>query len=393
VSFLIQNARVVLGDGRTPGFVADLRVAGEQIAQLGAALSPEPGEAVLDAAGRVLLPGFVDAHTHALFAGDRLDEFELKLRGQSYLEILAAGGGILSTVRAVRAASVDELVRGLEQRLGVFLAQGTTSLEIKSGYGLRTEDELKMLRAIARAAQGFCGSIVPTALLGHALDPDEPHFVDRVVNETLPAVHAEFPGITIDAYCERGAFGVADCKRLFERALTLGHPVRLHVDQFSELGGLELALALGARSVDHLEATSPAELRELAASQSFAVLLPASGFHTDERYADARTLLDLGGRVVLASNFNPGSSPCSSLPLVIALAVRKLRMTALEAIHACTSQAAALLGFADRGTLRAGARADLVLLRHTDERQLAFELGGNPVESVYVAGRRVTRAT
>jgi imidazolonepropionase len=389
---LIKNARLVLGDGRTPGFVGDLRVAGEHIAQLGADLAPEPGEALLNAAGRVLLPGFVDAHTHALFAGDRLHEFELKLSGQSYLEILAAGGGILSTVRAVRAASLDELVGGLEQRLGVFLAQGTTSLEIKSGYGLRTEDELKMLRAIARAAQSFRGTILPTALLGHAIDPDEPHFVDRVVNETLPAVHAEFPGITIDTYCEQGAFGVADCKRLFERALALGHPIRLHVDQFSELGGLELALALGARSVDHLEATSPAQLRDVAASQSFAVLLPASGFHTDERYADARALLDAGGKLVLASNFNPGSSPCSSLPFVIALATRKLRMSALEAIGACTSQAAALLGFADRGTLRVGARADLVLLRHTDERQLGFELGGNPVDVVFVAGRRVTAA-
>ncbi|HKO93198.1 MAG TPA: imidazolonepropionase, partial [Polyangiaceae bacterium] len=224
MSLLIRHARLVPGAGLGPPFHGSLRVRGEHISELAATLSPEPGERVLEAGGRVLLPGFVDAHTHAVFAGDRIDEFELRQQGKTYLEILAAGGGILSTVRAVRAASEEQLAESLGERLRVMLEQGSTSVEVKSGYGLDTETELKLLRAIRRAAQSFAGTLVPTALLGHALDPEQPDFLDRVLAETLPAVHAEFPGIAIDAFCERGAFSVADCRRLFERAQELGHP-------------------------------------------------------------------------------------------------------------------------------------------------------------------------
>ncbi|HTV23689.1 MAG TPA: imidazolonepropionase, partial [Polyangiaceae bacterium] len=328
-------------------------------------------------------------HTHALFAGDRLDEDELKRQGKSYLEILAAGGGILSTVRAVRAASPAELEAGLAERLGLMLREGTTSVEIKSGYGLRTADELKMLRAIAAAARRFPGTVVPTALLGHALDPDEPDFVTRVIDETLPAVHAEFPGVAVDAFCETGAWSPNDCRRLLTRARELEHPLRLHTDQFNALGGLELALELGAVSVDHLEATPPEVLAALARSATFGVMLPVSGFHTDRRYAAGRAFLDLGGRLVLASNYNPGSSPSSSMPFVIALGVRALGLSALEAIEATTATAAALLGLPDRGRIAVGARADLLLLRHRDPRLLAYELGGNPVSRVWVAGQEI----
>jgi len=388
MSWLIRDARLVPGDGGAP-LRGSLRIEGERIVELGPALSPQPDETVLDADGRVLMPGFVDAHTHALFAGDRLDEFEQRQQGRSYLEILAAGGGILSTVRAVRQASEEELAHALGERLQVLLEHGTTSVEVKSGYGLSTRDELKMLRAIVRAGRRFPGTVVPTALLGHALDPAEPDFVERVLRETLPAVHAEFPHVAVDAFCEQNAFGVHDCRRLFERALALGHPIRLHTDQFTAQGGLELALELGACSVDHLEATSPAGLQALGRSQTYGVLLPVSGFHTDGRYADARALLAAGGKLVLASNYNPGSSPCFSMAFVIALALRKLNLSVLEAIRACTERAAALLGLGDRGVLRAGARADLILLRHRDERLLGYELGGNPVQRVIVAGRDV----
>jgi imidazolonepropionase len=388
MSWLIRDARLVPGDGSAP-LSGSLRIEGERILELGVALEPRPDEDVLDADGRVLMPGFVDAHTHALFAGDRLDEFDLRQQGRSYLEILAAGGGILSTVHAVRQASEEELAHALGERLQMLLEHGTTSVEVKSGYGLSTRDELKMLRAIVRAARRFPGTVVPTALLGHALDPAEPDFVERVVNETLPAVHAEFPHVTVDAFCEQSAFSVHDCRRLFERALELGHPVRLHTDQFTAQGGLELALELGARSADHLEATSLDGLQRLARSPTYGVVLPVSGFHTDGRYANARALLDAGGKLVLASNYNPGSSPCFSLPFVIALALRQLGLTALEAIRACTERAAALLDLGDRGSLRAGARADLILLRHRDERLLGYELGGNPVQHVIVAGREV----
>ena len=396
----IRAARVVPGNGRPVLPRADVRIEGDRITAIATHLPHAPDDTVIEAGGRVLLPGFIDAHTHALWAGDRLGELELRQKGASYLEILAQGGGIHATVRAVRAASEGELTQSLRERVSTMIREGTTTLEVKSGYGLSAEHELKMLRAIRAVAAESPATIVPTALLGHARDPELPplRFVDQVVEETLPAVHAEFPGIPIDAYCEEGAWSVADCRRLFERARTLGHPIRLHTDQFHALGGLELALELGALSVDHLEASSPDALRRLARSRTYAVLVPASGFHLDDRYANARFLLDAlresgaRDRVVLATNYNPGSSPTPSIPFVIALAARKLRMTLSEALAAVTSAPAALLGFPDRGHIEAGARADLVLLRHRDERALAYELGGNPVDSVLIAGKVTSRA-
>ena len=388
MSVFVRDARVVIGDG-TPALPrASVRVEGERIATVGPEIAPAPGDTIIEARGRVLMPGFVDAHTHALWAGARLDEWEQRLRGASYLEILAAGGGILSTVRAVRAASEDQLARDLRRRLDQMLREGTTTVEVKSGYGLSTEHELKMLRATETAARGFAGTVVPTALLGHAKDQDPDGaaaFVDRTIEETLPAVHDAFPGVAVDAFCEEGAWSLGDCRRLLERARAAGHPLRLHVDQFHRLGGLDLAIELGARSVDHLEASSPADLARLAAARVTGVMLPASGFHTDGRYGDARALLDAGGTLVLASNCNPGSSPTSSIPLVIALARRRLRVTIDEAIAAVTSRAAALLGYRERGRIAPGLRADAILLRQTDERQLGHELGGNPVDVVISA--------
>jgi imidazolonepropionase len=384
----IENACVVGQPGRAP-FRGHVRLAAGRIADVSDEPRASAGDERIDADGRVLMPGFVDAHTHALFAGDRLDEFELKRQGKSYLDILAAGGGILSTVRAVRAATSSELEARLGERLGQMLREGTTSVEIKSGYGLSTRDELKMLRAITAAARQFPGSVVATALLGHAIDPAEPDFVSRAIEETLPAVHAEFPGVFVDAFCETGAWSLDACRRLLTRARELGHPLRLHTDQFNALGGLELALELGATSVDHLEATSAEGLAAVAASSTFGVMLPVTGFHTDQRYAAGRAFLDLGGKLVLASNYNPGSSPSSSMPLVIALGVRALGLSALEAIDATTRAPAELLGLDDRGRIAVGARADVILLRHRDPRMLAYELGGNPVERVWVRGEEV----
>lgn len=386
MSLLIRGARVIAGDGSAARAPLDVRLVGEHIAAIGRDLEPAAGERVIEARRRVLMPGFVDAHTHALWAGDRFDEFELRQRGASYLEILRAGGGILSTVRAVRAASEFELRANLGARLATMLREGTTSVEVKSGYGLTTADELKMLRAVAAAARDFAGTVLPTALLGHALDPDVPDSVEQAVSDTLPAVHREFPAAAVDVYCEDGAWSVADCRRLLEAARALGHPLRIHADQFQRLGGVDLAIELGARSVDHLEATLPEELERLARSEVFGVVLPASGFHLDGRYANARALLDAGGKLVLASNCNPGSSPTSSMPFVIALAVRKLGLSVLESITATTRTPALLLGLADRGLVAVGARADLLLLRHRDERALGYELGGNPVDVVVAGG-------
>jgi imidazolonepropionase len=370
---------------------ADVLIDGERIAHVGPNLTA-PGAECLDAAGRVLMPGFVDCHTHACWAGDRLDEWELKLRGASYLEILSRGGGILATVRAVRANSEEELAALTRARLDAMLRAGTTTVEVKSGYGLSTEHELKMLRAIRRAAEGWPGTVIATALLGHALDGDPDAFVRRTIAETLPAVSLEFPGITIDAFCEKAAWTLEACVRLFERARVLGHPVRVHADQFNALGMLPEALRLGARSVDHLEASTPADLARLAeAPETFGVILPVTGFHTDGRYARARPLVDGGGAVALATNCNPGSAPTPSMPFAIALAVRFCGLQPSEALVAATANGASLLGLGDRGTIAAGQRADLILLRHHDERMLAYELGDNPVEWVICGGRQVVR--
>ncbi|MFG0293745.1 MAG: imidazolonepropionase [Phycisphaerales bacterium JB050] len=374
----------------------DVLITGSTITQVdaaGAITAPE-GCRIVDARGRVLMPAFIDAHTHACWAGDRLDEWERKQAGATYLEILESGGGIMSTVRAVREASQDQLASSLLDRLNHMLGEGTTAVEVKSGYGLSTEAELKMLRAIRDAGERWAGHVTPTACIGHALDPDvdRQRFIDTTIHETLDAVHAEFPGIAIDAYCEQGAWSLEETIRLFERAMELDHPVRIHGDQFNELGITRWAHEHGALSVDHLEATSTEELVRLAPSESFGVMLPCSGFHVDGRYANGRGFLDAGGSLVIATNSNPGSAPTSSMPFAIALAVRHLGITAAEAITACTRNSAALLGLDDRGIIEEGMQADLVLLRHTDERQLGYEFGGNPVDAVWCAGNRIDDA-
>ena len=341
---------------------------------------------IIDADGRVVMPAFVDCHTHACWAGERLDEWERKQQGATYLEILESGGGIMSTVRAVRQASVDHLTESLLERLNWMLAEGTSACEVKSGYGLTTEDEIKMLDAIVLADQNWPGRVSPTACIGHAKDKDIADFVDRTINETLPAVHERYPGVTIDAYTEQGAWSVDETVRLFEAAKQLGHPLRIHADQFNALGMLQAAIELGALSVDHLEASTPESLTKLAQSETMGVMLPCSGFHVDDRYADGRSFIDSGGSLAIATNANPGSAPCLSMPMAIALATRKLGITAAEAITASTINAAHLLGFSDQGTLEVGKRADLIMLRHRDERQLGYTFGGSHAQLVICNG-------
>ncbi len=391
---VIAAADVLIDSGR----IARVAPAGE--------IRPRPGTHDMNAAGRVLMPGFIDCHTHACWAGSRIAEWEQKLAGAAYLDILKAGGGIMSTVRAVRAATQAGLQASLAARLTEFLENGTTTLEVKSGYGLTTADELKMLRAIAAAARTWPGTVSPTALLGHALDESEAGFVDRVIHETLPAVHAEFPGIVIDAFCEQGAWPLADAVRLLETAVgEEANPIhssagaahnragiRVHADQFNPLGMIREAVRLRAISVDHLEASIPADLALLAASETFGVGLPICGLHLDGRFANLRSLVDAGGLVAIATNCNPGSAPCTSMPLAIAAAVRHCGLTAQEAIAAATINPAAVLGYTDRARIEAGARADVILLRHTDERALAYELGGNPVDTVVCGGNIMHRA-
>ncbi|MFZ4575372.1 MAG: imidazolonepropionase [Phycisphaerales bacterium] len=373
---VLPRASIVVASGR----IDEIRI-GEPVTQQAAR--------VLDAAGRVVIPGFVDCHTHLCWAGDRLDEWEMKLRGVPYLEILARGGGIMSTVRAVRAATRGELSERLDERLERCLAEGTTTVEIKSGYGLSTRDEIKMLEAITESASRWPGRVVATALLGRAIDPDVPGFARLTTLETLDEVHRCFPACAVDAFIERGAWSLDEGTTLLRRALELGHPVRAHVDQFTDLGGVPMCVGLGAASVDHLEASSPETLSLLAMSSTVGVALPICGLHLDGRFASLRPLIDAGGAAAIATNCNPGSAPSLSMPLAMATAVRKCGLRFEEAVCAATRNGAAVLGLSDAGVIERGARADLCLLDTKDERDLAFRLGGRCVRQVVCGGRVV----
>ncbi len=368
-----------------------VRIVDREIEAIGSGDYTDPADGeVIDAGGCVLMPAFVDCHTHACWAGDRFSEFELALAGASYLEILKAGGGIMSTVRAVRAASDEDLLMLLLRRLAAMGALGTGTVEVKSGYGLNTETELKMLRAIHAATRQTGQLLVGTFLGAHAIDPDNPHCVEQIINETLPAIAAEFPEITVDAFCEKGAWSLDDVRRLFNNAKDLGCPLRVHTDQFNSLGMTRLAIEMNAVSVDHLEAISPKDLEHLAPSQTIGVMLPCSDFHLNCNYAPARALIDAGGAVAIATNYNPGSSPTPSMPFTIALACRKLRMTPAEAITASTYNAACVLGLQEKvGSIEVGKRADLQLLDAFDERELAYEFAGPGPLVVLVNGEIV----
>jgi imidazolonepropionase len=372
------------------GFV---RIENGRIADVGPVDSgAKPAGEVLDVGGCVVMPGFVDCHTHACWAGQRFDEADMKRAGKTYLEILAAGGGIMATVRAVRAASEDALIALLLQRLARMAALGTTAVEVKSGYGLTTEDELKMLRAVHEAARLTDLSVVASFLGAHAIDPENPRFIEQTITETLPAVVEEFPGITCDAYCENGAWSLADTRRLFETAAELGCPLRVHADQFNSLGMTRVAVEMGAVSVDHLEATTPGDLESLARSDTIGVALPVCGFQLDDRYAPARELVDAGGALALATNYNPGSAPTPSMPFALALAGRKLGLSTPEAIVACTVNAARVLGLQDEvGTIEKGKRADVQVLDCADHRELAYEFAGAGPRLVLSGGRIVCR--
>ena len=379
---VLEDHAVVVQDGQIVSITPDQQMQHAECSELN-------GSEVIDARGRVVCPAFVDAHTHACWAGDRLDEWTLKMGGVAYLELLRRGGGIMSTVRSVRAASREQLAADLETRLHAMARHGTGTAEVKSGYGLTTASELKMLHAINDAAQKWLGTVVPTACIGHAVDPEQTDPVRTVLNETLPAVNAEFPGIAIDAYCEQGAWSLHDCLELFERAMNLGHPVRVHADQFNDLGMVPEAIQRGFRSVDHLEATTPEHLALLGGSDVHGVMLPCSGFHLDNRYGNARSFIDAGGTLTLATNCNPGSAPCLSVPMAMAIGVRACGATPDEVLCATTRNPAELLRLRDRGRLKVGMRADLIMLRYTNSGHLAFEFGANPVELTILNGRRV----
>jgi imidazolonepropionase len=336
----------------------------------------------LDGRGLCALPGLVDCHTHPAFAGDRAEEFALRAAGASYEELHAAGGGILSTVRATRAAGESGVAAAVAQHRDWMLRAGTTTFEGKSGYGLDRETELASLRAI-RTAGG-----VPTFLGAHATPPehaDADRYVDFLLDEVLPeaATIAE----AADVFLERGAFDAGQARRYLLACAEHGLALRLHGDQFTEAGAVPLAIELGARSVDHLEATGPEGVSALAASAVTGVLLPASALFLGRPMPPARALVDAGAAIALATDFNPGSAFCESLPLVTSLAATQLKLSPAEALAACTVNAAHVLGRAGRlGRIAPGYAADLVLLDAPDWRHLAYHLGGELVATVIKDG-------
>lgn len=352
----------------------------------------EEDAVVVDAAGKVVLPGLVDPHTHVVFAGSREHELEMKIQGVPYLEILARGGGILDTVRSTRAASREELFRAGEKYLDEMLAQGTTTAEAKSGYGLTLDDELKTLEVARDLQEAHPVDLVPTFLGAHAIpeeykeNPDD--FVELVISEMLPAVARSGLARFCDVFCEEGVFSVEQTRRILSEAKSLGFELKIHADEMVPLGGAELAAELGATSADHLMVISDHGIEMLAASDTVAVLLPATTFCVmGERYAPARKMIEKGVAVALSSDFNPGSSPVNSLQIVMGIACRQLKMTPAEVVSAVTINAAHAIGCASSvGSIEVGKKADLVVFDAKDYRYLMYRFGTNLVDRVIKSG-------
>jgi imidazolonepropionase len=348
---------------------------------------------VLDAGGRVILPGFVDAHTHLVFAGNRLDDFERRARGETYEQIARAGGGIWSTVEKTRAASGEELFTQARNYAKWFLCCGTTTVEAKSGYGLRVEDELKILRVMQRLNEETRLEIVPTFLGAHAvpreMNPDK--YIDHVIDEMLPRVADEKLAEFCDVFCERGYFGVEQSRRILTAARKLGLGLRMHADQLSDSCGAQLAGELKATTADHLEKTDEQGIAAMKSAGVQPVLLPGSVYALGSTaYPRAREMIDAGLAVVLATDFNPGSSPTPSMPMILSLACTQMKMSAAEAITTSTINAAYSLNRGDKiGSLERGKLANFSIFDCEDYRELAYWFAIPQTHSVYVKGERV----
>jgi imidazolonepropionase len=386
---LVKDGAVAIDDGR----IAAVGQSADLIAQF-------PEAATFDAQRHVVLPGFVDPHTHLLWAGDRAAEFEMRLAGKTYMEIMAAGGGILSTVKATREAAVEELVSQARPRIWHAFRHGTTTAEVKTGYGLELGAELRQLEAIlALDAEGPL-SLAPTFLGAHAVPPEyqdrAEDYVDLLCDEMLPAVKAWWAGHAagrplpfVDVFCEQGAFDLAQSRRILETAKDLGFPLKIHADEFENLGGAALAAELGAASADHLVRTSAADIQALAATDTVAVSLPATPFGLNEPdYTPAKEIIEAGGLLALATDANPGTAWGESMQFILALACRKLGLTPAQAITAATINAAAAIGRSEKiGSLEAGKQADLLILSVGDYRHLGYRFGTNLVAYVIKQGR------
>jgi imidazolonepropionase len=350
---------------------------------------------IIDAEGRVVAPGFVDAHTHLVFAGNRADEFEMRCSGITYQEIAKQGGGIRSTVRRTRAATESELLAVAQKHASWFLRNGTTTIEAKSGYGLSVEAEMKILRVVQQTEKTTPLRCVPTFLGAHEV-PDEfvgrtDAYVDLVVEEMLPLVVLERLASFCDVFCEPHIFDERSAAHILEGARRLGLGLRIHADQFSCSGGALLAAALGAATADHLEHTDATSIAALSAAGVQPVLLPGSVYSIGSRhYPSARAMIDAGLAVVLATDFNPGSSPMASMPVVLSLACTQMKMTPAETITAATINAAWSLNLsAEVGSLEPGKIADFVVHEANDYREIPYFLGTQRPAMVFAQGERV----
>ncbi len=349
---------------------------------------------VIEGNGRWMTPGLIDCHTHILFGGERFSEFELKLQGASYEEIARAGGGIVSTVAATRAAGEDALVAGAVRRLKPFLAEGVTTVEVKSGYGLDLENELKMLRAARRLGEVLPVSVRTSFLGAHAVPPEfkgrQGEYVELICREMLPVVARLKLADAVDGFCEGIAFTAQETARIFEAATALGLRVKLHAEQLSDLGGAALAARFGALSADHLECLGDDGIAAMAAAGTVAVLLPGANYFLGEtRRPPVEGLRRAGVPMALASNCNPGSSPVLSLVLMLSMGCTLFRLTPEEALAGVTREAARALGLADRGVLAPGMRADLAVWDIEGPAALSYWIGGNPSAAVVQGGRIV----
>ena len=345
-----------------------------------------------DCQARLVTPGLVDSHTHVVFAGHRAAEFEARLNGASYEDIARAGGGILSTVTATRAASEDALVQAALPRVDAMIATGTTTIEVKSGYGLTIADELKMLRAARRIATLRAVNITTTHLAAHAIPPEYKARADAYIDEiAIPSLHAAYTeGLidAVDAFCEGIAFSPAQVDRLFTAASSLGLPVKLHAEQLSDLKGAVLAAKHNALSADHLEFLGPDGISAMAASGTVATILPGAFYTLRETQMPPIAALRAAGiQLAVATDCNPGSSPMTSLPLAMNMACTLFRMTPLEALQGTTTNAARALGLADRGTIAPGLRADLCIWDATHPAELSYRIGATPLISRIFGGR------
>jgi imidazolonepropionase len=394
---IIAGGAVAVQDGRILAVGADR--------DLGATVR---ARRVIEAGGRVVLPGFVDPHTHLPWCGERTAEFEMRVGGATYTQIMAAGGGIVRTMTDTRRAALPSLVAESRSRLDRMLAYGTTTAEAKTGYGLNVDGELKQLDAIVELQGSHPVDLVPTFLGAHAVPPeyrDHPDsYTDLLIHEMLPTVWSRWrearqrfdPAwpIYCDVFCEEGAFDLAHSRRILEAARALGFGLKMHVDEFSPLGGTPLAVELGAVSADHLVSTPPEHLALLASSETIGVALPGTPFGlAQQEYTPARALIAQGGALALATDLNPGTCWCESMQFIIALACRYLRLLPAEALTAATINAAYAIGLGDRaGSLEPGKLADLLLLDTDDYRALGYRFGANQVRTVVKRGEVVVDA-